>query len=384
MKKDVYLDYAAATPVSNKVMRAMSPFLNKNFYNPSALYLHSVSVNQSLNDARKQVASIVGVKPAEIIFTAGGTEANNMALQGIARAYPGKHLIYSSIEHDSITKTAQWLHDNNYRTSEVAPKSDGIISPESVLKVISDDTVLVSIMYANNEMGAIQPIKEIAKLLQNVREERKSQNNKLPIYLHTDACQATNYLDIHLSRLGVDLMTLNGGKMYGPKQSGVLVKNRTVTLEPLMFGGGQEQNYRSGTENVPAIIGFSTALYEAQQLRHSESRRLYELQSCFIGELQKKYPVSIINGSLKNRLPNNIHITFPSHDNERLLFGLDQLGVQCATGSACSASNQDASHVLLAMGINDAQARSSLRFTMGRNTEKTQLQYVIESLSKLL
>lgn len=378
-----YFDYAAATPLDPSVLAAMQPYLEKQFYNPSGQYLAAKAVRQAVEAARATVAQVLGVRPSEIIFTAGGTEANNMAIQGVARRFPGAHLVTTALEHDSVRVPMGALSEQGWHVTEVAPPPSGVIDPATVLAAITDDTVLVSVMYANNEIGTIQPIKEIAAGLRRMREARKAAGNEQPLYFHTDACQAANYLDLQVHRLGVDLMTLNGGKIYGPKQSGVLVACGGIVLTPLIYGGGQELNRRSGTENVAGIIGFAAALKQATHDRKPETERLYTLQKVFMHELLIKLPHARVNGSLKHRLPNNIHITIPGTDNERLLYALDEAGIQAATGSACSASKDEASHVLYALGLSEAEARASLRFSMGRQTTERAVRSVVKTLAKL-
>lgn len=378
MKRNVYLDYAAATPVDPKVMSVMQTYFTDDFYNPSALYLASQKVSKDIETARSSVAHQLGAKSEEIIFTAGGTEANNLAIAGVMRQYPGGHMLVSAIEHESVLKPAA-----QFDTEEVRVRPDGRIDLIDLEKKITKKTVLISVMYANNEIGTIQPIRELAKIVEKVRVERKKQGNTRPLYLHTDACQAANYLDLHVHRLGVDLMTLNGGKIYGPKQSGVLYKAANVNLQPLILGGGQEKGFRSGTESVANVMGFAKALQIAQEMRQSEGQRLEELQRQFINLAEKIAGVTV-NGSVDYRLPNNVHITIEGQDNERLLMVLDECGIQCATGSACSASNEEVSHVLHAIGLSDKQAQSSLRFSMGRGTKKDDIVYTVENLQKSL
>jgi len=375
----IYLDYAAATPLDTKVRRAMEPFFNDQFFNPSAMYLAAREVHQTLAAARSAVAAVLGARPAEIIFTAGGTEANNLLIHGIMAQYPGKKILVSSIEHESVLVPA-----HHYNCHEIAVRPDGIVEVAALERLIDDDTVLVCVMYANNEVGSVQPLREVAACLQTVRTKRRASGNTLPLYFHTDAAQAANYLDLHVSRLGVDSMTLNGGKLYGPKQSGALWLRGTLSLEPLIFGGGQERGLRSGTENVAAIVGFSTALQLAQTLRATETRRLKSLQQLFLDQVTAGIPAAIINGSLKKRLPNNVHLTVPGYDNERLLIGLDEAGILAAAGSACSASREEPSHVLRAMGISDAAARASLRFTMGRATTERDVRRTVAVLAGLI
>jgi len=356
----------------------MVPYFSKHFYNPSALYGAAERVRHDVDTARSSVARSLGVRPAEIVFTAGGSEANNLAIHGVMTRYPGARLLMSAIEHDSVLEAGkQFAHDM------VSVTGQGIVDTAALKEQIDDNTVMISIMYANNEIGTIQPIREIGQLIAAIRKDRRSRGVVLPLYFHSDAAQAANYLDLQAPRLGVDLLTLNGGKIYGPKQSGLLYVRGGVELQPLIRGGGQERNIRSGTENVPAIIGFAAALEIAQQSRHTESKRLAELQHYFYVHLAELLPGAVINGSRKKRLPNNIHITIAGQDNERLLFQLDAAGIMAAAGSACSASSDTPSHVLQAIGLSDAAARASLRFTMGRATTQAELEHVIQTLRDL-
>jgi len=370
----IYLDYAAATPVDERVLASMQPYFTDNFYNPSATYLAANSVGKDLAEARGKIAYWLGARSTEIIFTAGGTEANNLAIRGIMQKFPEANVVVSAVEHESVLAPARQYD------CRVAPVSkDGSVDLVKLAELIDENTVLVSVMYANNEVGTIQPIRDIAQI---IKQKRAQRNSKLPLYFHTDACQAANYLDLHASRLSVDMMTLNGGKIYGPKQSGVLFVHSSVELEPLILGGGQERNMRSGTENVAASIGLSVALDVAQTMRHEESRRLQQLQKYFIEKLTAKIPNVLVNGSLKKRLPNNVHVTIPGVDNERLLVQLDEAGILAAAGSACSASDEEPSHVLRAMGVSDEDAQASLRFTMGRATDEQAIDHTIDALAR--
>ena len=378
-KASIYLDHAAATPLDKRVLSAMLPYFSDMFYNPSASYLPARDVSKDLEAARADIAHRVGARPAEIIFTAGGTEANNIAIHGIMRAFPNANVVVSAIEHESVLAPA-----HEYPCREAAVQKDGLVDRATLKATIDNQTMLVSIMYANNEIGTIEPIREIAQLLSEVRKERQQTGNKLPLYFHTDAAQAANYLDLHAARLGVDLMTLNGGKIYGPKQSGVLYVRAGVYLQPLIQGGGQESNLRSGTENVAQSIGFAKALSLAQDMRSEETHRLQALQQHFYELLGKQIPSVVINGLRKKRLPNNVHVTIPDYDNERLLIQLDEFGILAAAGSACNASSEEPSHVLSAIGLSDADAQSSLRFTMGRTTTKEQIEQTVATLAKLL
>jgi cysteine desulfurase len=377
-QKLIYLDHAAATPIDPLVLRAMQPFFSQQFYNPSATYAAARQVRQALESARQTVAHWLGAKTSEIIFTAGGTEANNLAIHGIMVRYPKANIVISAIEHESVRTPAE-----HYEYREVPVHADGRIDVEALLKSIDAQTVLVSVMYANNEIGTIQPIREISRRLDEVKKARRQAGNDLPIYLHTDACQAANYLDLHVSRLGVDLMTINGGKIYGPKQSGALFIKTGAVLEPLIYGGGQERNLRSGTENVASCVGLATALEIAQSNRHEETERLQKVQLEVYQSIEKYLPRAVVNGSQKFRLPNNLHLTLPGSDNERLIFELDERGILVAAGSACNASSEEPSHVLAAIGLDDGAARSSLRITLGRETASDDIRRAIQVLAEL-
>lgn len=379
MFKKLYLDYAAATPIDPVVLDTMRPYFTDSFYNPSATYLDAKQVSDDIAKARASIASWLGSRPSEIIFTAGGTEANNLAIDGIMKSYPAGNVVISSLEHDSIREAAK-----RYECREASSDSQGIISADAVESMVDDNTVIISVMYANNEIGTIQPIKRISDVIAQIRVARKAAGNDMPLYFHTDACQAGNYLDIHVSRLGVDMMTLNAGKIYGPKQTGLLYCRTGTPLLPIIHGGGQERNLRSGTESVTNIVGFAKALEIAQTLRKQEAERLRLLQRDIIAKLPTYVSGTSINGSLKQRLPNNIHLTLPGHDNERLIMELDEKGIMCAAGSACSASNQEVSHVLTAIGLSESEARSSLRLSLGRSTTKADLERFLVTLKKII
>lgn len=357
----------------------MKPFAESLFYNPSATYLKALEVRHALEQARSTVALQLGSRASEIIFTAGGTEANNLAIHGVMRMFSGANIVFSAIEHEAVLAPA-----GEYQSHVVQPNKDGLVESSVVEAAIDDDTVLISIMYANNEVGTIQPIREIGQLVHKIRRDRQTRGIATPLYFHTDACQAANYLDLKVARLGVDLMTLNGGKIYGPKQSGLLYVRGGLQLRPIISGGGQERGLRSGTENVAQAIGIAHALEITQIARHDESARATVMQQQFMKLLSVHVPQAIINGSLKHRLPNNIHITIPGVDNERLLIQLDEVGIMAAAGSACSASNDEPSHVLRAMGISDQLAQSSVRFTLGRSTTHDEVSRVVTELARLV
>jgi cysteine desulfurase len=379
MSVEHYFDYAAATPMDTTVAAAMQPYFSTLFYNPSATYLPAQAVKKDLEAARSTIGGIIGAQKSEIIFTAGGTEANNLAVQGILRQFPEGNIVMSCIEHDSVIRPAQL-----FANKQVPVLPSGIVDSEQLLAAVDDQTVLVSVMYANNEVGTVQPIRAIAQELTDIRRARQRAGNKLPLYFHTDAAQASAYLDMHVARLGVDLMTINGGKIYGPKQSGMLFISSKVKMHPLIFGGGQERGMRSGTENVAGAVGLATALQLVQDRKDDEGLRLRQFQGLFLELLKKQIPEAIVNGSLRQRLPNNVHITIPGQDNERMLLALEERGVLAAAGSACSASDEEPSHVLRAIGLSDEDAQASLRFTMGFQTREEDVYAVVDLLRQIV
>lgn len=374
-----YFDYAAATPLSLTVLKAMDPYFSDKFFNPSAQYLSAQAVRKDVEKARADVAQVLSVRPSEIIFTAGGTESDNLAIHGVMSRFQDANCVVTAIEHDAVLEPAALYN------CKIAPvDSDGRVDLEVLKSLIDDNTVLVSVMYANNEIGTIQPLASISKLLSEIKWQRAKSGNRLPLFFHTDACQAPNCLQVLPHTLGVDMMTLNGGKIYGPKQSGILYVNSGIELNPLIYGGGQERNLRSGTENVANIIGFSMALKEASERRGKESARLSGLQHTALKLISQQLPKAILNGAIGYRLANNIHLTLPGQDNERLMMQLDEKGYQVAAGSACSASSDEPSHVLKAIGLSDEEARSSLRITMGRDTTEENLKGLISTIATLI
>lgn len=374
-KQNIYLDYAAATPIAENVLAAMQPYFSADFYNPSAEYTPARRTKGALENARQTIAATLGVKSKEVIFTSGCTEANNIAIHGVLQKFPKANIVVSEIEHHSVLYPAK-----RYQHQLAAVDENGIVQAKEVLRRINDSTVLVSVQHANNEIGTVQPLRKIAHGLEEIRTARRQRGNKTPLYLHTDAAQSANYLQLHAHRLGVDLMSLNGGKIYGPKQTGALFVRSGVELTPLLQGGGQESGLRSGTENVPGVIGFCAALNEVQALRDDEGNRLSNLQKHLVERLRSVFPAMQLNGSMKHRLPNNLNFSLPGYDNERLQMALDQKGIWVASGSACSESNEQPSHVLTAIGRNYQEIRGSIRVSMGRATTKNDLDVFVDQL----
>jgi cysteine desulfurase len=368
MKKNIYLDHAATTPLDQTVLKSMQPYFSEKFANPGSLHYPGMEVKEAIEQAREEVAKILNVKAEEIIFTSGGTESANLALKGVALQKKKGHIITSEIEHPAVLDTCAYLESLGFKVTYLRVGKEGIISVEDVKKAITKETILISIMYANNEIGTIQPIKDIGTLAKK--------NN---ILFHTDACQAAGVLD---KNINVDLITLNGGKIYGPKGIGILYKNKNIQLTPLIHGGGQELNLRSGTENVPGIIGFAKALELVS--KDKENERLIKLRDYFIEKVLKEIPRSFLNGHKSNRLPNNINISFLDIEGESILLHLNEKGIYVSTGSACSSHKLEISHVLDAIGLKHDAAHGSIRFTLGKSTTKPDLDYVIKELKEVV
>lgn len=375
----VYLDYAAATPVDKKVLKAMEPYFTEKFYNPSVNYLPAKAIKDDIRNAKQSIAGHMGAKSSEIIHTSGGTEANNLAISGVMDNFPGGEVIISAVEHESVRKPAE-----KYKHKIIPVDKYGQADLAKLRKLISDETVLVSVMLANNETGATQPVKQIADIITLALKDRRNRGVEKPLYLHSDVCQAPCYMDVHASRLSADMMTFNGGKIYGPKGTGILFVKAGVKLKPQILGGGQQRALRSGTENPAGLIGFARALDLAVGMRKKEAERVGKLRDKFIAGIQDIAPTASVNGHPKKHVPHILNITFPGADNERLLFQLEESGVLAASGSACSASSEEPSHVLGAMGINDELARGSLRFSLGRQTDEKAIDYALKTLKSVL
>jgi len=351
----IYLDHAAATPMDKRVISAMQPYFTDSFYNPSSPYLPAVIVRRSYDEAKQKIARLIGGKVGEIVITAGATESINLAFNSVEG-----HVIVTNIEHHAVLECA-----SRYKYTIVNVDERGIISSDKITKAIKPNTQLISVALANNELGVIQPIRDIAIVVKNEREKRLLAGSKTPIYLHCDASQGASQLDINVARLGVDMLTLNAGKIYGPKQVGLLWAASYVTINPHIIGGGQERGLRSGTENVAGTIGFARALELVCEHRKYESDRLGKIRDNLQKKLSKHFPEMIISGNLKHRLSSYLNVSFPGLDGERLIFLLEKKGVLVATGSACAANKGTRSHVLIAIGLTPKQADGSIRITLG-------------------
>ena len=392
-KKPVYLDYAATTPLDPLVKKTMEPFWSAKFGNPSALYGQGREAKAAIDNARKVIAGLIGARPSEIIFTAGGTESVNAAIFGVARNYKNTatkkyHLVASAIEHHCVLNSYNALAGEGYKTTLIDVDFEGLVDIAQLKKAIRPETILVSVMMANNEIGTIEPIAEIGKWLQRINTDRE--RDGLPrIVLHTDACQAAGFLDLNVQKLGVDLMSANGSKIYGPKQTGFLYVKSGSIIKPLIYGGGQESGLRSGTENVPGIVGLAKAFELVQRDRVKEGARLSLLRDYLIKQIQTKIPKALLNGSdckqIKDiRLPNNVNFTFAGVEGEALVLYLDSYGISASTASACSTGLLDPSHVLLAIGRSKQEAKSSIRFTLGKQTTKADLDYALQILPEVV
>lgn len=385
IKRTVYLDHAATTPLDPRVRAAMEPYFGDEYGNPSALYAAGRRAKEALDRARKQVAAVFGCSPEEITFTGSGTESNNMAVLGVVRHYrlKGAHVIISAIEHHAVLESADHLKKEGFDVTVLPVDQYGFVDPEAVRAALRPETTLTSIMTANNEIGTIEPIKEIAKV---IREWKRDQNRKPtePPFFHTDACQAAGALDLNVQSLSVDLMTVNGSKIYGPKGTGCLYVRRGVRLEPLVYGGGQEQRLRSGTENVAGIIGFATALEIANSQRYTEGQRLSALRDQLIAGIVARVPKVALNGHPTERLPNNVNVSILDIEGEAMLLYLDAKGISAATGSACDSQSLEPSHVILALGRPYEYAHASIRFTLGRSTTEEDVAYVLDVLPSIV
>ena len=345
--KEIYLDHAATTYIDKRVLKKMLPYLGRFFGNPSSLYSIGRKTNSVIEKSRSEIAQILNASPKEVIFTGSGTESDNLAIFGIARANKknGNHIIVSKIEHKAVLEAAGKLEKEGFEITYLNVDSKGIVKLSEFKKSLKPETILVSIMYANNETGTVQPISEISKIIKYFRRD-----GMFPVF-HTDGCQAAGALDLNVDHLGIDALTLNGSKIYGPKGIGCLYLSENVATEPIIVGGGQENNRRAGTENTALIVGLAEALKLAEKNRPKENERLKKLRDYFIRNLLARIPNSQLNGDAVERLPNNVNISIKGVEGESLLLMLDKEGICVSTGSACTSRDLKPSHVLLAMGI---------------------------------
>jgi cysteine desulfurase len=372
---DIYLDHAATTPLAWDVFEAMTPYLTERFGNPSSIYASGREARAGLDRARGMLANALNCQAREIVFTSGGTEADNLALKGVAWHHRlrggGNHIITTSIEHHAVLHSAEFLEQFGFEITYVNPDADGLIHPDAVRDVIRDDTVLISVMYANNEVGTIQPIAEISAI---AREHG--------ITFHSDAVQAGGTLDLDVDALGVDLMSLSAHKFYGPKGVGLLYVRRQTPILWQQSGGAQENNHRAGTENVAGIIGMSKALEIAEAEREAENQRLIGLRARLISGLLERVSGTSLNGHPDLRLPNNVNISFEDVEGETLLLNLDMNGIAASSGSACTTGSTEPSHVLRALGLSESQINGSLRLSLGKSNDEKQVDRAIDVLEE--
>ncbi|MBU3965372.1 cysteine desulfurase [Patescibacteria group bacterium] len=393
-KKRIYLDNAATTPVDPAVLKEMMPYFSKKFGNPFSVHSFGQEAKVAIDNAREQVAKFLGCSAEEIFFTSGATESNNWTVNGILKSVKqsliaqktgsqfSPHLIISAIEHHCVLNSSLAAQKAGVKLTVIRPKRNGAVSVNDVASAIGENTVLISIMYVNNEVGTIQPIKEIGEVVKRVKSERAKNGSKLPIYFHTDAVQAANYLNCKVDYLGVDLLTLSAHKIYGPKGIGCLYIRRGIKIGPSQYGGEQESNLRAGTHNVPGIAGLGKAIALIE--KHKKSLpKMKKLRDKLINEALK-IESSQLNGSRELRTPNNANFSFKGVEGESLIISLDMTGIAASTGSACSSASLEPSHVLTAMGIPAEIAHSSLRLTLGKDTTERDINYVIKTLPPII
>jgi len=379
--KTIYLDHAATTPVRKEVLDEMIPYFSRLFGNPSGIYSLSQTSRAVLDDSRETIANVLGCSPQEVIFTSGGTESDNMAIKGVALGLKdlGNHIITTNVEHHAVLHTCKQLETMGFEITYLPVDKYGLVHLDQVEEAITERTILVSVMLANNEIGSIMPIKEISNVVKN-----KSSELGTRVFFHTDAVQGAGYLDINVDDLGVDLMSLSGHKIYGPKGVGVLFMRKNTPYENLINGGGQERDRRSGTENVPGIIGMSKALELVQKERELLSLNAAKLRDRVISGIFDSLSDVYLNGHPTLRLPNNANFSFKNIEGEPILLGLDFENICVSSGSACSTSSLEPSHVLTAIGRSHDLARSSLRISFGKDNSIEDADKLLSSLIKLI
>lgn len=373
--RKVYLDYSATTPVKEEVLKEMLPFYTECFGNPSSLYTLGLESKEAVENARSQVASLINAQPREVYFTAGGSEADNWAVFGVCDALKekGNHIITTEIEHHAMLHTFEYLAKRGYEVTYLPVEPDGRVNPEVFENAIQDNTIFASVMMINNEIGTIEPIKELAQIAK-----------KHSIVFHTDAVQALGNMAIDVKDLGVDLLSMSSHKIYGPKGIGALYIRKGLKISNFVHGGAQEMGKRAGTENLPAIIGFGKAAELAGQNLENHIKHCSELRDYMVSEILKRIPDTYYNGSKEYRHPGNANITFEYIEGEAMLILLDQKGISVSTGSACSSKSLKPSHVLSAIGIPVTRIHGSLRFTIGDFTTKEDIDYVVDSLEEII
>jgi cysteine desulfurase len=373
--KKIYLDYAATTPCDPAVLEAMEPFFFEKFGNASSMYSYGQEAKKAIEDSRAGLASFLGADPSEIVFTSGGTESNNFAIKGVAYALEtkGNHIITSGIEHHAVLEPCKFLEKQGFKVSYIGTDKYGQVLPSDIKKAITDKTILVSVMHANNEIGTIQPIAEIGKI---TREKG--------IYFHTDTVQTVGHIPVNVNDLNIDLLSLSAHKFYGPKGVGALYIRKGIRIETFLHGGDQEKGKRASTYNTPGIVGLGRSIELCKEKMEEEAKFQMELRDRLIKEIPQKISEAFLNGHSTKRLPNNVNFSIKYIEGESILLSLDMLGIACSTGSACTSTSLEPSHVLLAIGLSHEVAHGSLRITLGRWTKVEDIEYLLEHLPKIV
>ena len=377
----IYMDHAATTPVRPEVLNAMLPYFSANFGNPSGIYTLAQESRKAIDAARETVADTLDARMSEIVFTSGGTESDNTAIRGaaLALASTGRHIITTSIEHHAVLHTCHALEQYGFDVTYLPVDAAGLIDPDDIGRAIDDETTLVSVMYANNEIGVVQPVSEIADVVKSEARRRGR-----TIVMHTDAVQAAGYLDLSAKSLGVDMLSLSAHKFQGPKGAGVLYMRRGTPFEAQQTGGGQERQRRSGTENVPIIVGMAKALRLAESERSDTVAHVKSLRDRIVEAMLERLDGVRLNGHPARRLPNNVNLSFDRVEGEPILLGLDLAGISASSGSACSSASLEPSHVLTALGLTAEQAQGSLRLTLGNDNTEEDVDYLLDVLPVLV
>jgi len=373
--KKIYLDHNATTPMRPEVLDAMLPYLKEKFGNASSIHGFGRDAKVALEEAREKVAEILGALPSEIFFTSGGTESDNLAIKGTAFANTkkGKHIITSKIEHHAILESCKFLEKEGFEVTYLPVNSRGMVDPEDLSNAIRDDTTLVSIMYVNNEVGIVQPIEQLSKIAK-----------KMKVYFHTDAVQAAGKIPIDVQKLNVDMLSVSGHKIYGPKGVGAIYIRKGVRIAPLSHGGHHERSRRAGTENVPAIVGLAKALELMVGEMENQNKHLRNLTEAFYKKLMESIPDVVLHGDLDRRIPNTLNLSFKGVEGESIILSLDMKGVAVASGSACTSGTLEPSHVLSAMGVDPAIAQGAIRFSFGRDNVMEDVEYVARILPEIV
>ncbi|MFH1790059.1 MAG: cysteine desulfurase family protein [bacterium] len=384
-KREVYLDHAATTYMNPLIIKEMMPYFTEKYGNPSSLYSKGRQNSQVLNDCRQIIANLIKARPLDIIFTGSGTESDNMAIYGVAQQHQhaGKHIISTPIEHHAVLHPLEDLKKQGWDITYLKVDNCGRVNPDELAKAIRTDTVLISIMHSNNEIGTIEPI---AKIGREILKHKKKTNKIYPLF-HTDACQSAGYLQLDVEKMHVDLMTINGSKLYGPKGVGMLYLRQGIKIKPLIKGGSQERGLRAGTENVASIVGFTKAFELAQENMEDSCAKVSKVRDYLWNELNDKIDNITLNGpsiDSTERLPNNLNVLFKGIEGEALLLYLDEYGVMCSTGSACTSDSLDPSHVLTAIGVPKESAHGSIRFTFGQCNKADDVDYLMEFLPQIV